>query len=293
MKSYHMNMKLKQTLASLITILIVATSCTYFAPNKAKLEAKMEERTRELNSGALIATREAQQQIQATKSAINTGETNFKGDVTIIKTNFNQATQHLGQASSAVQLAENFLTRNENLQGKPIEDQTEVVKSLLGENIILRTEAQLMEKYRQSQEQSWSAKQAEYERKLENYGQKYEQERNEKITRWLKWGSIIFALIAIPIAICVFFPPALGLLAGIFPKLVGAFGVTTVKAASNISRAVGDIRWDFKKTSEVAPDKTFTAAEVQAIMDGYLKEHVDDDRATRNVVEYLREKNNT
>jgi hypothetical protein len=191
-----------------------------------------------------------------------------------------------------VDLTESLLNRNENLIGKPIEDQTALINKLLGENKILKIEAQLVETFRQKQEQDWIAKQVKYEQRLQEYGTKYEQERNDKITRWLKWGSIILLAIGIPIAICVFFPPALSLLAGMFPRLLGAFGVGTIKATSNVTRAIGDIRWDFKKTAEVAPDKTFTAAEVQAIIDDYLKTHIEDDKATKNTVEYLREKNN-
>lgn len=272
--------------------MILVVGCTYFAPNKAALQHKMEERGRELSSGALVATREAKEQITATRVALDTGTTNARGDVTIVNTNFNNATQHLWSASSAVILAENMLNRNENLQGKPIVDQTAVVKNLLGENTLLRLEAQVIEKHRQSQEEAWAAKEANYERKLLNYGQQFEKERNDKITKWLKWGSIIIGTIAAIVAVMVFFPPASAFLIGLFPKLIGLASHVPVVVANNITRAVGDVRQDFKKRAEVAPEKTYTATEVEAIIDTTFRGHINDDKATRNVVDYLREKNN-
>ena len=272
------------------------TSCTYFTPKKAKIEAQMDERGRELNSGASLATKEVGKQLATTKAALSSATTNQTGGMDIGKAPYGVATNSVEKAIRANEVADGMITRHENLDGKPIQDQTEVVAALLSENKLIWAKAQEAEADRKAQEQKWIAKQDELQRKLEAYGAKYEEERNEKITRWLKWGGIILAVVGIPIALLVLFPPLAAGLVGLIPSLSGVFGLP-LKIGTKMVRAIGDARSELQtqidyeaSRKDIAP-KTYTAAEVKEMLDAHLDTHLNNDSDTK-IIDHLREKNN-
>ena len=81
--------------------------------------------------------------------------------------------------------------------------------------------------------------------RLVQFGQRFEQERNEQRTRWWKRGSILLVALGAIVALVVFCPAALPILGrmlawgvGRFPALAGMAGVVSVKAFDAVVKAI-------------------------------------------------------
>ncbi len=277
----------------LLSLSLLAGGCTYFAHNKSKLEDKTDIRSQELNSGARIANQRTINELDKAKALLNTATVPLtNGPVTIVKTNFTDADKSLTKASATAGVAEEMLRRNENLLGKPAEDQTKVIDALTSENTALKLQAQLTQTFKEKQEESWKKKIDELERKLENYGAKYEQERNDKIVSYFKWGGLALLLIVGPIALAIFFPPFLSLIVSLVPALTSFVGVPG-KITNGMVRGIGDMRYTLQKQAEFESGRTeqkmYTAEEVKQMLDEHLNTHLKQDV---HVVDYLRKINN-
>jgi hypothetical protein len=118
--------------------------------------------------------------------------------------------------------------------------------------------------------------------------------RDHQRKTWYKriFASLgIFGTIVAVIAIMVFVPPAIPLIArflGWFvsklPAAAGAVGAVSLKTFDATVKGVGGIRNHFK----LKPDHQYTGAEVKAIIDAQLKEVMDEDH--KRLVESRREK---
>jgi hypothetical protein len=83
------------------------------------------------------------------------------------------------------------------------------------------------------------------EERLEEFGKAYEAEKNNQRLRWFKLFGSGSLLIAVAVAICVFFPAAIPILGrilawlvGKIPALAGAAGVVSVKAFDAVVKAL-------------------------------------------------------
>jgi len=279
-------MKRIHVLIAVLAIALAATSCTYFRPNQVKVQNDLQERGRELTSGALAANDEAKKHIDQTKTLLKTADvpTNSVSPVTIKQPTFKEATNQLQKADNALLVGGELLRRDENIMGKPLVDQTPVIMQLLSNNQAVREAAAARERSREVEETRWRAKVEELERKLVEYGTKYEQERNEKITSWIKWGSLALLAIGLPIALTVLFPPFASFVVGIFPALAHVFN-SPVSMTKNLVRGVGNardelmqqVRFDSQTVGRVDNyhAKTYTAEEVLQMLDNHLKENLD------------------
>lgn len=276
-----------------IAISVTVSSCTYLRPNAEKIQYKVDERVRELVSGSYAAAQIAKLEVQKAQAVMLTANvpTNGFDAVTLTQPNFQSATNSLDKADRALGITTDQARRTENLIGKPIVDQTPIIEALLSENKSIREAAERKEHSRELEEQKWRAKIETLERKLIEYGTKYEEERNERITSWIKWGSIALLAIGIPTALCVLFPPLLGVITSVFPALTSVFG-TSGKLVKNTVKGIGNVRWQLKASQQTAKElgvgeKMYTAAEVLQLLDSNLKESLDD--SDKKIINHYRQ----
>lgn len=288
-----------------ITIVIVSvsvSSCTYFRPNMAKVQDKIDERVRELTSGSKLAAERAAKEVSKAKSMMMTANvpTNGFDAITMNRPSFDIATNSLDNAERALDVTVDQTRRTENLIGKPIIDQTPVIEALLSENKSIREAAQAKEHSRELQEQKWRAKVEELEKKLIDYGTKYEEERNEKITSWFKWSALILAIIGIPTALVILCPALIPGIVSAFPALTKIFGVP-VSLAKNVVKGVGDVRWqlkqqmEFEKQAKAAAadndgafsEKLYTAEEVLNLLNNKLANKLDTN--DKKIIDHFRQ----
>lgn len=260
------------------------TGCTFFAKNKAKNETKMEERMRENNAAAKIANDLTAKKIAETKVAVDGHD-------------YEKAKFSIEGADAANSISGEFIRRNMNLLGLPIEDQTQTINNLLSTNKAVRVAEQLKQDIKENQEEKWRAREKELTEQLTAMGQKYEEERNKSIVKriWL-WGGWTLVLGGI-IALCVFVPVfipifgrLLGSLIGMIPSLAHTVGVVGKKTAENTFAGIGKIRSELKTYKELNPTKTYTVSEVLQIIDTNMKIALDKD--DKKVVESFRDKLN-
>lgn len=281
---------MKRHLFTIFAVLMLAAGCTYFRPSLEKVKVNVEERTRELNSGANLAAEKAKEELEKATLLLNTAEvpTNATAPVTLTQPNFKGTTNHIEKASTALGVTVDMTRRNENLIGKPIIDQTPIIAALLSENRMIREAAELRERSKERNEQQMVAKIEALERKLIEYGTKYEEERNEKITTWFKWGGGIALLLFIIIGLPILFPPFASFVVGIFPALTNIFNMPA-SMGKNLVKGIGEHRWQLEKQAEMETQmaamaaehngaytpKTYTAAEVKKMLDATLAESLD------------------
>lgn len=292
-------MKRLHVLLLILGMLGFAAGCTYFRPNQVKVQADLQERGRELTSGAKISVDEAKKHVVNAKTLLNTAvvpTNNPAAPVTMTQPTFKSTTNEVDQADQALGVSADLLRRDENIMGKPLVDQTPAIMALLSENKAIRTAAEARERSREAEETRWRAKVEELERKLVEYGTKYEQERNEKITTWIKWGAIALFAIGGPIALLVLFPPFASFLVGIFPALSGVFNVPA-SMAKNLVRGVGNARWELQQQLEHDrasaerldnyQPRTYSAEEVLDLLKKNLDEALD--RPDKKIIENFRQ----
>ncbi|NBQ67384.1 MAG: hypothetical protein EBU46_00560 [Nitrosomonadaceae bacterium] len=296
---------MKHSLSILVVCLALAVGCTYFRPSLEKVKVNIEERSKELNSGANLAAKEAKEEIEKAKLLLNTADvpTNAASPVTITQPNFKGTTNHIEKASTALGVTVDMTRRNENLIGKPVIDQTPIIAALLSENKMIREAAELRERGKELNEQMLIAKVEALERKLIEYGTKYEQERNDKITTWFKWGGGIALLLFVMVGLPILFPPLASFVVGIFPALTSIFNIPA-SMGKNLVKGIGEHRWQLQKQAEMETQmaamaaenngaytpKTYTAAEVQKMLDTTLAESLD--QRDKKIIEHYRQQLN-
>ena len=138
----------------------------------------------------------------------------------------------------------------------------------------------------------------EYKAKLIDMGTKYEAERNKTLVKrvwaWFT-GFLGVGTIGGIIALCVLFPPFAGIMLSIcgalirfvvsaFPSLISFFGVVSKNTFQATVKGVGAI-FDTLNTAK-AEKRTYTAAEVEALMDKHLREN--QDPSTQHVIDSFR-----
>ena len=269
-----------------LVAVLAGNGCTAYKNHLKKVDAKIDERVRELNSASLYTARKTEFEIaRAQIFASNSNWFDTKMSLDLAKVD-NSATIGL-------------LSRTETLIGTPAHNQDKVAENLTSTNLIVRQAEQSRQEVRQTQEENWAVKKDKLEQKLIDYGEKYEQERNEKIKFWFKWIGIPVILIGGLIAACVFFPPLAGIVVSIFPKLVSLFGVVGASTVKNVVKGVGDVRNSLKIQADqnnVLKEKghepeTYTPEEVLEMIDTSLKIHTD--LKDKEVIDHIRKKVNT
>ena len=267
----------------ILAVLLLAQGCTYFRPHQAKIVAQLDERARELTSAAEIASQKAMQHLAETETLLHEAEfiTNPAGEpaVTFRTNTFNSVTNEVRQAAEALGVTGNMLRRDVNVQGKPLQDQTSVVAALLSEHKEQREAAERKEARREAEETKLRGKSEALEKKLVEYGTKFEEQRNEKITTWFKWSLIGLLAVGIPIALLVLFPPFGAFLVSTFPALSHIFNMP-VSLVHNLVRGVGNTRAELQaKIATDAANKDrlpdfqpalHTTQEVLALLDQHL-----------------------
>lgn len=205
-----------------ILFLFTANGCTWHAQRVARIDARTEERVRELVQGAGTANATAVQRVRNVAAVADAaGHSNL---VTLA--------QSAGRAST---LVTSQINRAQGLIGLPAADQTAVIEGLLSENLETRQAAERAELKRANQEGDWITERNKLEEKLRVYGEKYEMERNKSVvSRIWGWGIGTFGLFGF-IALCVFCP-AIGI--PLITRLV-AFTAEMIPAAGRICGVVG------------------------------------------------------
>lgn len=165
-----------------------------------------------------------------------------------------------GKALIAYDLSDDFLRRDQNLTGLPIQDQTAQVRTLLGENASLKQQSASLEAQREAEETGWRAERAQYEKQLIDMGQKYEAERNKSIVRRIISSLGIGGTVAAIVAICIFFPAAIpifthlaGWLVNKIPALASGLGVVSKNAFDGIVRGVESAKVELKNNPPSSP----------------------------------------
>lgn len=285
-----MKIKLKKEKTNKVLIIgvlligLLGTGCSYFAKYKEKAEVKIQESTKENNSAAFIANQQTQLEIAKTKTHIE-------------HTNWAEAKLTIYGAEAASSITSQFLRRNENILGKPLEDQTKIVNNLLSTNPAVRLAEEKRQNIKEDKEGEYRKKIEELEAKLLDYGQKYEAEKNKNIVKKVWQWSLSTLGIGGIIALCVFFPflipiftQIIAKIISVIPSLASAFGVVAKKTLENTSKGIGTLRAELKKEKELAPDKKYTAAEVLDRFDTKLKIALDND--DKKFIEAVRQRLN-
>lgn len=285
-----------------LTLLFLA-ACTYNRPNQVKTQIELDERGRELTSGAKISVDAAKQHIGNAKTLLDTAvvpTNNTVAPVTLTQPAFRSTTNEVGKAAQALGVSADLLRRDENVIGKPLADQTPVILALLSENKLVRQYAELKEQTREAEETRWRAKVEELERRLVDYGTRYEQARNDKITTWIKWSVFGLLIIGLPIAMLILFPPLASLLVGLVPALGAVFNTPvslTRGLVRNIGNARGELQQQIQHDNEAAnrlpgyQTRTYTADAVLQLLDSHLNK-VAKTNGDKRVIDHFRETQN-
>lgn len=277
-----------------ILLCLSLSACTAFRKNLEKNKVQISSHVQENNSAARIANEVTKTELEKTKILVNTAN-KITGGVALTDTNFFQVGMSLDLGSRAAELTGGFLERNENLIGKPAEDQNKIIEELLSENKLLKLKAEQLQSYKISKEESLINDNRELTAKLVDYGTKYEQERNARISFWTKWLSILGIGIGGIVALCVFVPVVIPFIIGIFPKLISIFGVVGKSVVTNLVKGVGEARNVLKvqidsNKNKGIPLPTYTAEEALSLIDKHLYEQTAD--KDQKVIDALRERTN-
>lgn len=280
-------MHLKNFWIDLILIigLIFFSSCSFNGKNVARITNLQTERVKENTTAARIAN-------QVTKEQINNAQTY------LVSSNYLGTGKSLDLAEESTGLTDTFLRRNQNLVGLPSQPQEPVVQALLSTNNTIKTEAQEVQKSKESQEIKWITERNKREQELIKMGEEYEIIKNKSIVKrfwgWLVGGLGVFGAIAFIVFCPAIAIPLLGHLAGwivgVIPKISNFIGIVSKKAFKGVASGIGTVRDDLKRAKELTPDKKFTAAEVLKLLDTQLAIHLDKD--DKKVVEQVREEIN-
>ena len=201
----------------------------------------------------------------------------------------------IDEDSAAVQAATDLNRDAQSVVGLPPPGRRLNAKGIIAGDKAARR--QLADDERESNESIESAR-AE-ESVLLRLGSQKESENHKSLLRRV-WGWTVGTLgIGGTIALCVLFPPAIpivmsvvgavfGWLVKAVPSLVGMLGVVGKSTFDNVVKGVGDARLHFQDAAAKNPAKTYTAAEVQEIINRSLA--VSTDKADKSVIDISRSK---
>jgi hypothetical protein len=203
---------------ALTVLLVFVFGCTSHFKNLSKVASYENERVRELTQAARVA--------------------NQIGRDNLSKTNYAKATV-------AYDLSDDFLRREQNIVGLPVEDQSQVVKSLLDENKKLRAAAKDLQDARELEETEWRRQREQYLSALQAMGQKYEEEHNKSIIKRLFAGLGFTGTILLIVGICILCPAAIpvfthfaGFVVSKVPALASALGIVSKKCLDQVIRGI-------------------------------------------------------
>lgn len=258
----------------------IFSGCTFNGRHLTNVDNNLTERTRENNEAAYIASLEQKALLQHAKTLLNTAIITNSSAI-LVETNFNDINKTVDKTTNLNNIVSDFTKRNESILGTPVKEQQSVVDGLNSENNITKSKFESTQSSKEKEEEGLIAKRNKYEQNLQDYGQTYESQRNAKILFWFKWGGLATLLIGGIISLFIFFPPAAGLLVGVFPKLASIFGVVSHSAFSSVIKGIGNarstlqIQIDTAKTKST-PEPTYTATEVLTMLDNHLSESTPD-----------------
>lgn len=275
---------LNTTFVSLCLIVIISTtSCTFFNAKKEKNEVKINEHIVENNSAAKIAAVKTSEKIQETK--INIENTNFIG-----------ARLSIYGAETANSITSEFLRRNENILGKPLQPQEPTINNLLSTNPTIRLAEEKKQNLKENDEIKLRAENEKLRRELEEYGEKYEAERNRSIVKRIWSWSISTLGITGILLLIIFFPACIPIftqilakIVSLIPSLAHGLGIVSSKIVKNTSLAIGTLRDNLKKEKELG-QKTYNSTQVLEMLDRELKIALDSD--DKKIIENFRNKLN-
>lgn len=278
-------------------IFLSSSGCTMFRHDLTKTQNKINASVVENNSAAYIASLETKARLQAAKTQLETAKVPTNGEpAQLEQKNYFSADHSINGGIEANDLTLDFTRRNQNMLGLPPIDQTTIIQNLLSTNQNVRESAQDKQISKANAEQGLKQDETKYEQSLLAFGQKYEEERNARIKFWTKWGTIVALVLGGGICLMVFFPPAIGFIVGIFPKLIGVFGVVGKGVVKDVVSGVGNARAvlqtqiDTAKAHPNVPEPTYTATQALALLDKHLSDATSDKSQT--VIDHLRDVQN-
>lgn len=285
---------MKKLISLLLLSCLLLNSCTLSSHHLAEIEKKLDERTRENNQAIYLVSLQQRALLQLTQQKLSTAQ--FTNQTAILaQTNLIDATHALDGATNANEIITSFSHRNEEILGLPLQNQQNIVNDLMSSNANLRAGALQVQEEKHNQEQVWRGTEEKYQQKLIDMGVQAEAERNARIKFWTKWGLIALLVIGGPIALCVLFPPLLGLLASLFPRILSWAGLISHKVLVSTVKGIGETRNVLKIQTETAkvnntPEPSYTSSEALALVDKHLYENQDD--KNQKLIDATREKAN-
>lgn len=180
------------------------------------------------------------------------------------------------EKSDNVQLADRLVKDARKTLGEP-DESLNIPETLKNDKELKKHESQDSKNLRTRDEA---------EKKLIDEGKLWEAEHHKSVVRKIwEWAVGVFGLGGI-ITLCIFFPAlipvilnALGwILQGIIrcvPSVVHLFGVVGKATLDNVVKGVGNTRDYFQKTAISNPEKTFSAQQVQDILNSELSASTD------------------
>lgn len=273
---------MKLSIPILVLVILFISGCTFFKPKLDSTVFEINERTRENNSAAKIANQRTAQHIIAAETALDS-------------TNFFNTKLSLDLASEANDISGLFLRRNENLMGLPIEDQTRTINRLTSTNSSIKSAEIRNQETKEKQEENLRRKVEDLEKKLLEYGAKFEEERNKNIVKRIwAWSIGVFG-IGGTIALLIFFPFLIPIFTQIIaqivswiPSLAHFFGVVSKKSVNSIVEGVGAVRNQLKTENRLESNKKYSASEILKLLDTELK--IATDKSDKRIIESLRAK---
>lgn len=231
-------------------ILLIFSGCTNFGGRVSQQKFKLDEYVRETVQAASISN-------SKTIESLNTNS--------------------VSNAQAAASITKEFLDRTETMVGSPSKNQQETVNKLLSTNELLRISEEFVQKHRSNKESELVAQIKGLEKKLINYGQEFEEQRNEKIKSIVKWSLIGLVAIGGPIALMVLFPPLLGGFVSLFPSLIKVFKAVPLNSVTRLSKGISEIRTSLKhKALNGEAEQKFKPTEILQLIDNSLKANTDE-----------------
>lgn len=241
----HEKRKIKWPKRFFILVLALAfipVGCTHYSNQIEKLDPKTQERVKELVQGAGLANAKTDAGLLVVSNWVATLHSMVLNSNLIPASLTSNLVAETFQTRRAVDVTSDQIRRAANVVGPPINDQSALIQNLLSENASLRAQAEKQSDVRRSEEATWRSEKAVLEAKLQEYGKKYEEERNRSIVKrvWF-WATGLFG-IAGAVAFFVFCPaialPLLGRLLGWIvaaaPAVAGWVGVVGKKAFDQV-----------------------------------------------------------
>ena len=233
---------MKRSNLAAVFLALVLCGCTQYQKGLKELDPKTQERIAELVQGAGLANASTEQRLSIISNLVQSLHTLATQTNRIPTSITSNVIAQAAGASRSASVTSGQIRRASLIVGPPLEDQSKLIGDLLSDNEELRAAAEKLIAQKQTQEQEWAAQKAELERRLIEYGAKYEEERNKNIVKRIwHWATGLFG-VAGAVAFFVFCPAIAIPLAGRFmgwlveavPKLAKFLGVVGKKAVDQM-----------------------------------------------------------